>query len=186
MTSNISFQPLLACKVSFLFFFFFLCFSDTYPYFNIFCLFLLLKWALDSKISDYTKNGGHWCSTGKPTGQDRQRQQVARGRERLKQRLTIIHRKLTLSNRSCLNSAQVTLVTALEGGPCVSGFRFYTTIPFLPCKSSWLAWITGSQRAPGRLSVFQNTVVDLVDVLRDLGSSALQRQHVIAVSWLDA
>lgn len=35
------------------------------------------------------------------------------------------------------------------------------------------------------LLVFQNAVVDLIDVLRDFRGSTLQRQRIIGVSWLD-
>lgn len=71
--------------------------------------------------------------------------------------------------------AQVKLVTTLVGGLSVFGFRFYTAIRLLPVKSSWLCTnhsVAGGPRTS--LLVFQNAVVDLIDVLGDFRSSALQ------------
>lgn len=72
--------------------------------------------------------------------------------------------------------AQVRLVTTLVGGLSVFGFRFYTATQFLPVKSSWLAPMTWWPGYWTSLLVFQNAVINLIDVLRDLRSSALQWQ----------
>lgn len=89
--------------------------------------------------------------------------------------VTNVHRKLKLSNGLCSTLAQVTLVTTLVvasvclGSDSTQQYNFFQLKEFLACTDHKVVggyWTS--------LLVFQNAVVDLIDVLRHFRSSTFQ------------